>query len=133
MINNKTKRVAVCLVINKDDKVLMGKRNDNGKWANPGGHLNKNECPFQGAIRELKEETGLDAVDVKLVRAGFKKDKGVLVYIFLTEVDENQEIDTSNDPDKEFDSLEYIDFFDKIDELHVPAEHNWGLEYWANN
>ncbi|MEZ5315749.1 MAG: NUDIX domain-containing protein [Chlamydiales bacterium] len=30
------------------------------KWLPPGGHLKSNELPPEGAIREAKEETGLD-------------------------------------------------------------------------
>ena len=40
--------------------MLMGKRRDNGKWTNPGGHLNEGESPVAGAAREVKEETGLN-------------------------------------------------------------------------
>ena len=31
-----------------------------GKWIGVGGHLEKGETPDQAAIREIKEETGLD-------------------------------------------------------------------------
>jgi 8-oxo-dGTP pyrophosphatase MutT (NUDIX family) len=52
------KEVAVIAIIN-DHHMLMGKRRDNGKWTNPGGHLNPGEEPLTGAVREVKEETGL--------------------------------------------------------------------------
>jgi 8-oxo-dGTP pyrophosphatase MutT (NUDIX family) len=45
-----------CVAILNDHHMLMGKRRDNGKWTNVGGHLN----PVTGAVREVKEETGLD-------------------------------------------------------------------------
>ena len=32
---------------------------ESGKWSIPKGHLEENEEPFHGALRELREETGL--------------------------------------------------------------------------
>jgi ADP-ribose pyrophosphatase YjhB (NUDIX family) len=125
----KTKRVAVAIITDDNDNVLFGIRNDNNKYTNPGGHLEDNEDPYAGLYREVKEETGLDVIDAKLVRAGFKN--GKLVYIFRAEVDPEQEIDPSKDPDKEADIWAYLNPLDIIDELHVPLEYNWGLEEWA--
>jgi len=41
------------------NRILMGKRNDNQRWTLPGGHLNPNEDPKIGALRELEEEAGI--------------------------------------------------------------------------
>ena len=45
-------------------KVLMLKRReeDNGTWALPGGKAKKGETQIGAAIRETKEETGLEAI-----------------------------------------------------------------------
>jgi 8-oxo-dGTP pyrophosphatase MutT (NUDIX family) len=43
-----------------DNKVLLHKHAKLGKWLPPGGHLEKDETPPEAAIREAKEETGLD-------------------------------------------------------------------------
>lgn len=131
MANEKSKRIAIGLIVNDKDKILMGKRNDTDKWTVPAGHIEKGECPFVGMARELKEETGLDAENIKLVKAGFKDD--MLLYLFKVEVDEKQEVDTSNDPDNECNDWTYEDPFDHIEELHIPAEKNWALKYWAEN
>lgn len=51
----------VCSVaVIKDNKILMGRRVDSGRWTLPGGHSNFGETPNQAVIRETKEETGLD-------------------------------------------------------------------------
>lgn len=130
MINNKTRRVAICLVTNENDRVLMGKRNDNDKMTMPAGHLEKGECPFLGAARELKEETGLDAENIEMVRCGINEDS-IMLYLFKVEVKKDQEVDCSNDPDKECDDFTYEDPFDHIDVLHVEASKNWALQEWA--
>lgn len=127
----KSKRVAICLIVDDKDNILMGKRNDTDKWTVPAGHIEKNECPFLGAARELKEETGLDAVKIELIKAGIKN--GMMLYLFKIQVDTSQEINTSNDPDNECDSFSYEDPFEHVNELHVPLEENWAIEHWANN
>lgn len=131
MSKERTKRVAVCLIRDWKDDILMGKRNDNGKFTQPGGHLDKGECPYQGAIRELKEETGLDATDIKLVKV--IKNGDIMVYGFEAKVDLDQDIDCSGDPDKECDDWEYMDPNDVCEELHVPIERNVLIKYWIDN
>jgi len=127
----KSKRVAVAYITDSQDNILMGKRNDNGLWSQPGGHIEVGECPYMGMARELKEEAGLDALDMKIVAC--KMVGNMLIYLFKCKVDPNQKIDTSNDPDKEFDNLEYIDPNDVREELHVPIERNVTLHYWINS
>ena len=123
---------AACgIMYNREHKILMGKRNDTDKWTMPAGHIEKGECPFMGMARELKEETGLDAVDIKLVSCRMKNN--MLLYVFKVEIDADQEIDTSGDPDKECDDWTYEDPFDHINELHVTADRNLELKYWAYN
>lgn len=47
-------------IIAKDDKILLQRRSDNGAWGLIGGILEMGETYHQGALREIKEETGLD-------------------------------------------------------------------------
>ena len=54
--------VVVCAVRNKDNKLLLAKRNTEpgkNRWALPGGFIELNESPEKACLRELKEETGL--------------------------------------------------------------------------
>lgn len=48
------------LYILQDDKVLLIKHKKFGLWLPPGGHLEPDELPSNGALREAKEETGLE-------------------------------------------------------------------------
>jgi ADP-ribose pyrophosphatase YjhB (NUDIX family) len=47
-------------IIVQDDKILLQRRSDNGKWGLIGGILEMDESYSEGAKREIKEETGLD-------------------------------------------------------------------------
>ncbi len=44
----------------KDGKVLLVHHNKFDKWTPPGGHMEDGETPAETAIREIKEELGLD-------------------------------------------------------------------------
>lgn len=60
------KHVATVAVIDPStNSILMGRRTDNGKWTNPGGHTNHNEPPYIGAMRELREEAGIVTTSLK--------------------------------------------------------------------
>lgn len=60
-----TPRVGACtIVFDEDDRLLLIRRTDNGYWGLPGGHLDYGETLMQAAVRETREETGLD-VQVK--------------------------------------------------------------------
>lgn len=63
-------RVTSAVLVEKDGKFLLGKRskaNYNGKWVIPGGGIRFGESIQQAGLRELKEETNLDADVVKLI------------------------------------------------------------------
>ncbi len=61
--------VGVNAVIFKENRLLLGRRLnsiDSGTWAFPAGHIEVNESPCDAAVRETKEETGLELIDPQL-------------------------------------------------------------------
>jgi 8-oxo-dGTP diphosphatase len=62
-----------CLAVAKrGDKILLVQRSKApgiGKWGFPGGHLEMGETVQECAVRELREETGIDAEAVAVLTA----------------------------------------------------------------
>jgi len=52
--------VTVYVLSRETKKFLLIKHKKIGKWLAPGGHVEPNEAPDCAALRETKEETGLD-------------------------------------------------------------------------
>jgi mutator protein MutT len=65
--------IAVALILNEDGELLLAKRHQpqtpqiHGKWEFPGGGIELGEDPEAALLREIKEETGLDAKIVRLL------------------------------------------------------------------
>lgn len=54
-------------VFNEKGEVLLQRRADSNKWGFPGGAIEIGETPQMTAVRELKEETGLDVEVGRLI------------------------------------------------------------------
>ena len=116
------KEVSTVAVI-KDGKMLMGKRRDNGKYTAPGGHLDKGEEPLDGAVRELFEESGIEAKpsDLKFIRTIKNPENGYVVHGYRLDLDKHPGTSMKNDPDGEVYRWHFMDV-NKIEDknLHVP-------------
>ena len=66
------------VILIKDNMILLGKRNEDvekansemheeGTWTLPGGNIEYGEKFYEAGIREVKEETNLDARDLELI------------------------------------------------------------------
>ncbi len=67
------RHVVIHAIVEKDGEILLVKRSKNlslegGKWALPGGFLDRDETAAQGVLRELKEETGWEGEVMFLFR-----------------------------------------------------------------
>lgn len=117
-------RVGVILI--KDDKILLVKSTYDSEtfWVTPGGGLEFEESMENCAIREVKEETGLDIRVEKLLYLrecipNNKKDH-VVDLIFQGNVI-GGELITGVDPDKEETVIKSVEFIplDKMNELKI--------------
>jgi len=72
------------IVVDQFGQVLLIRRNDTRTWAPPGGALDANELPLAGVIREVKEETGLKVLPVRLAGVYFwpMSPDGFLAFVF---------------------------------------------------
>ncbi|MFF3575015.1 NUDIX hydrolase [Nocardia jiangxiensis] len=57
---NSLKPGASALVVDDSGRVLMQRRGDSGNWSLPGGIMEVGETLSECAVRETREETGLD-------------------------------------------------------------------------
>ncbi len=60
-------RPGVAAVIFADDRVLLQRRDDTGRWGLPGGGVEPGESVRQAIVREVREETGLEVDPVRLI------------------------------------------------------------------
>jgi 8-oxo-dGTP diphosphatase len=77
------------MVLVEDGRILLIRRGAQpfkGEWAVPGGRIEDNETAEQCAVREMKEETGLDVEIVRLtgIYSDPKRDpRGIIVAAYL--------------------------------------------------
>ncbi|KKU86408.1 MAG: NUDIX hydrolase [Parcubacteria group bacterium GW2011_GWA2_47_9] len=84
-----TALAGVGIIINKDWKVLLIKRRGShgaGTWAPPGGHIDYGESVKACAKREVREETGIEIKNLRIIgfiEDIFKKDKKHYITIWV--------------------------------------------------
>ncbi|MCX5439594.1 NUDIX domain-containing protein [Streptomyces sp. NBC_00569] len=71
------------VVVRDDGRVLVIRRADNGTWEPPGGVLELDERPEDGAVREVREETGIKVSVERLTGVYKNMSKGVVALVFL--------------------------------------------------
>lgn len=72
------------IVVNESGKVLLIQRDDTKTFAPPGGSIEAGELPTENIAREVREETGLIVMPVRLVGVYFAsvKPEGMLNFVF---------------------------------------------------
>lgn len=95
------------IILDEASRVLLCHRCDYDFWNLPGGALESGEAPWDGVVREVKEETGLDVEVTRLFGVYSKPDVDDVVFTFLCTVTGGAV--TLND---EADAIEYFAFPD---------------------
>jgi len=100
-------KVVSLVAVFADNRMLMGRRRDSGKWTLPGGGVGSFETAQQGARRELYEETGINfPIDAFSLVKTFE----IHVQLNVFRVDYAQRpTDLTIDPDKEFSETQWVD------------------------
>ena len=78
-------RVAAVVFVTDGDRVLLVKRGvppEQGRWALAAGFVDLGERPQDAAVREMREETGLEVVIERMLDLSFNEADKVIVILY---------------------------------------------------
>jgi 8-oxo-dGTP diphosphatase len=79
----KFKKASIVIILKNNKEFLsVSLHKDHSDMNMPGGMVEKNETPEQAAIREVKEETGLEVKNLKSLYQAMEDD--IMVYTYYT-------------------------------------------------
>lgn len=82
-------------ILCKRDQEILFVRKPKAKWNLPGGKVEAGETPFEAALRELAEETGVQVPNLEFV-ALYEGDK-VMHHVFVTDVPKSTKASAQNE------------------------------------
>lgn len=129
-------KIGTGIIIVKDGSVLLAQRAKSktlapGCWGTTGGHVELNETPAQAAIREAKEELGIDAGNLKFLACFDEQWRDGAHYvdvIFSGEILSGEP--KINEPDK-IDAIGWFPLSELPSPMFAPVE--MALRNWKSN
>lgn len=124
-------REASVFIVNKNNEILLQKRKDNGRYNySASGHFPVNETYLEGAKREIKEELGISAENIKEMfkaKVFFKYEGGENNrFITLFEVKGNFKLNDFKIDKKEVDSVKFFN----IEEIKILLKFRRKVFQW---
>ena len=129
--NIKTHGVRVILI--HDNSVVLVRHWYNSLWVFPGGGINKYETPEDAAIRELKEEVGIENIQLEYLLGTYsnnREGKSDTVYCFVAFI--KSPISKNNKFNIEISDIQTFDF-DKLPDGTSEATRERLKEYLNND
>ena len=136
------------IILNKENKIWLGKRADGMNWGFPQGGIEAGENPESAIIRELSEEIGTKNFEIigqcpGTLKYDFPKDMkfptwtyaGQEQHYFLVRLDEQAKIDLESHPEEiEFSRYQFLSLTEilKIDFGFKNEVYHQALAYFSN-
>lgn len=73
---------AFAVILDDAGRVLLVHRRDFDLWNLPGGQVEPGEAPWQAAVREVREEAGLEVAVERLAIVDYRPERDELVFTF---------------------------------------------------
>jgi len=125
------------VVTNEAGELLLVHKTDHGLWALPGGGMDPGESIAQAAVRETKEETGMD-IEVTGIVGLYTNPNHVIAYddgevrqqfsvCFTTRLVGGQLATSSETSEVGFVAL------DRLDDLNIHTSMRLRIDHWREN
>lgn len=69
------------IIFNEEDNILVLKYAHRDEWCFPGGHVDQGEQADEAIVREVREETGLDAIVLSPIDIHMHRDRCIIAFL----------------------------------------------------
>ena len=73
-------------ILNERGEVLLCHRRDLDLWNSPGGRVEAGESPWEAVVREIREETGVEAEVIRLASVSWKPRRKEVLFQFVCRI-----------------------------------------------